>query len=289
MKRGGEASLTYASQRTVEFDALGTHWWIETLGDLFSDKLQQKIRSHVAKFEQTYTRFSDTSLLGLLNLRGRLAQPPADMVAMLEYARDMWQASDGVFNISVGGTLQKLGYGRVHGRGDVSAHFWDEVKITSEEIVIPGEISLDFGGFGKGWLIDALGDLLKREWVHHYVINGGGDILVDAPEPLEFALQHPLDLHKSIGTTKIQRGALAVSSSIKRSWQKDGQTHHHIIDPSTGQPSASDVVSTYVRAETALLADTCATILLIAPELERKLTQTYNLKTILLRRNQVVS
>ncbi len=274
-------------KQIFEFDALGTHWWIESLEEALSTELQERIRNYVQDFEQTYTRFSDSSLLGQLNQHKRLSNPPTDMLTMLEYARDMCRASDGVFNISVGGKLQELGYGRASSQGKISHDFWNDVKLTPEEICIPSEISLDFGGFGKGWLIDILGKLLEGKGVSYYVINGGGDIFVNAPEPLEFALEHPYDQTKSIGSTKIQRGALAVSSTVKRSWKQGSKTHHHIIDPRTGKPSQSDIVSTYVRAETALLADTCATILLIAPDLEPKLTDAYSLKTILLRHDQL--
>ncbi len=273
----------------IEFEALGTHWCVELLGGETDRSLKSTVLRYATNFGRNYTRFSDTSLLGQLNLRKRLVDPPSELLAMLSYARDMWQASEGVFNISVGGTLQKLGYGKAGGRGTLAHSFWDDVKLTPRTITIPGEITLDFGGFGKGWLIDALGALLEQNSASHYIVNGGGDLLVSAPAPLEFALEHPYDSSRAIGTTRIQRGALAVSSAAKRHWVKDGQRHHHIIDPRTGQSSQSGVVSTYVRADTALIADTCATILLIAPELDTSLTSQFHLNTILLNSSNINS
>ncbi len=270
----------------LELDALGTHWWIEPIGAELSAELTSDITSFIKTFEQTYTRFSDTSLLGQLNLHKRLARPSKEMLAMLEFARGFQKTTGGVFNISVGGELVRRGYGRT-GQGSISASFWDEVTLTPEEIRIPGEISLDFGGFGKGWLIDQLGELMASEGTPYFIINGGGDILVRSSEPIEFALEHPVDASKQIGSTRIQQGALAVSSGIKRSWQSGGQHQHHIIDPRTGKPSDSDIVSSYIRADSALVADVCATVLLIAPELEERLNSAYPLKTILLRHNQL--
>ncbi|MBL8121720.1 FAD:protein FMN transferase [Candidatus Saccharibacteria bacterium] len=270
-----------------ELDALGTHWCIESLDSELTAAIRQSITDHITKFQETYTRFTDTSLLGRLNKEKRLYKPPADMLAMLKFARDMFHITGGVFNISVGGELLARGYGKVSGQGNISQKMWDELQATPEKITIPDEMSLDFGGFGKGWLIDELGKLLAQHRVEHFVINGGGDILVNAPEPIEFALEHPLDPNKSIGSTKIQRGALAVSSTIKRSWTKDNQRQHHIIDPRSCAPSENDIVSAYIRADTALIADVCATVLLIDPTLEQALTEKYSLKTILLHHNQL--
>ena len=272
-----------------ELDALGTRWLVEPLGgSVLSDELQQQLTDHIRRFEQTYTRFTDTSLLGRLNKDKSLAKPPQELQDMLVFARNLQQQTEGVFNISVGGELVRRGYGRTKDYGVVSGTFWDVVNITEEHVTIPPGVTLDFGGFGKGWLIDQLGELLRSSGVEQFIINGGGDILVWSDQPVELALQHPYDPSKSVGSTRITHGALAVSSSVKRSWHKDGQRQHHIIDPRTGAPSESDVVTSYIRADSALVADVCATILLIAPDLEPRLSEVYSLKAILLHKGQFV-
>ncbi|QQS18112.1 FAD:protein FMN transferase [Candidatus Saccharibacteria bacterium] len=287
LKKSQNAPACLNGSSIFELDALGTHWWIETLDDALTDEIKASIVNTIRVFERQYTRFSDDSLLGQLNLHKRLMAPPVEMLAMLEFAGNLQDITGGVFNISVGGELVRRGYGKT-GEGRISASFWGEVKLTPVEIRIPGGISLDFGGFGKGWLIDSVGDLLKDSGKQHFIINGGGDILVNAPMPLEFALEHPLDSCTSIGTTRIQNGALAVSSNRKRTWQHQGKNQQHIIDPRTSAPATSaDINSTYVRAKSALIADACATILLIAPELDEALTQKYGLKTILLNSSQL--
>jgi thiamine biosynthesis lipoprotein len=161
--------------------------------------------------------------------------------------------------------------------------------MNQDEIRIPDDAELDFGGFGKGWLIDDLGRLLRDEGYDQFVINGGGDILVSSPSPIEFALEHPTDSTKKIGTTRISQGALAVSSSVKRAWKQGDKSYHHIIDPRLGGSSDSVIISTYVKADSALIADTMATLLLIAPEQDETLRQQFSLETILLNQRQLKS
>jgi len=272
-----------------EFDALGTHWWCERLdGGSFSDELQRAIDEEVARFVRDYSRFDESSLLSQLNRDTALKNPPAEMVEMMRYARDMLERTKGVFNISVGGALNALGYGSIVNGAPVRRSFWDGVILSEHAIVIPGDTSIDFGGFGKGWLIDSLGKICAAHGLGEYSINGGGDLFVNSDTPVEFALQHPVELDKKIGSTKITRGALAASSTIKRRWNKDDDEKHHIIDPETGDSSDSDVVASFVRADTALLADTLATVVIIDPAQKEALEAAFDdVQIILVTRDQL--
>lgn len=267
----------------IEFDALGTHWWITLIDSLADGALTSALTSRIEQFERDYSRFDASSLIGQLNATKQLNNPPDELIAMLRFAKEMYTASGGVFNISVGGSLTGLGYGKGSDSAKADQAIWDSVSITKRKITIPADCELDFGGFGKGWLIDELGTLLKAHGRNQFIINGGGDILVNTAKPVELALEHPQDSTKKVGVTRIQNGALASSSAIKRTWKQGGKKQHHIIDPRSGKPSKSNVVSTFVRANSALVADVMATILMIAPELNEKLRETYQLKTILLK------
>lgn len=271
---------------TLEFDALGTHWWIELLGGAWTPNTQKKIVRIIQEFHSDYTRFDDSSYIGRLNAQKYLTAPPKELRRMLECARDFHAQSNGVFNISVGGELARRGYGHT-GQGIITAEFWNEVKLTPGEIRIPGEISIDLGGLGKGWLIDKISDTLGELGYAEYIVNGGGDLRVCSAKPIEIALEHPYDPSLSVGTTKITCGALGVSSAAKRRWRHGGVSQHHLIDPRTGAPSESDIACTFVRASTATVADICATILCIAPELESHLSAIHTLKTIILHHSQL--
>lgn len=271
-----------------EFNALGTHWWCEDLsGNGIPDALRHAIDDEVARFVRHYSRFDESSLLSQLNRDGVLKNPPVEMVAMMRYAREMFERTQGVFNISVGGALNTLGYGVAENGAPVRQSFWDGVIVGDRAIVIPTGVSLDFGGFGKGWLIDALAKLCEAHGVKAYCINGGGDLFVNSPTPVEFALEHPLDPTQKIGSTKITRGALAASSTIKRSWSKNGEMKHHIIDPTTGDSALSSVVASFVRADSALIADTLATVAIIDPIQKTALEREFGAQVILITREQM--
>lgn len=266
----------------IEFDGLGTHWWVELLGhNTFPDELSDFIVSTAGLFDDTYSRFHDETLIGQLNIHKRLIRPPQELIDMFDFAYKMYVATEGAFDISVGGTLQRLGYGDTKTSASTTPHFWDTVICDSEQLSIPQGSAVDLGGFGKGWLLDKLAVLLEKRGYPNYLVNGGGDIVLSAAEPIELGLEHPYEPSKIIGTTKFERGALAVSSTIKRRWAIGGQTQHHIIEPLKDGATDSPVVTAYVCGKTALIADTLATVLLLRPELKDKLEKQFNVEAIL--------
>jgi thiamine biosynthesis lipoprotein len=289
IKRWTLSELMLRSNDILEFDALGTHWWCEPLGQsVISEKLRQAIDATVNDFTNKYSRFNSGSLVGQLNSAGIIDNPPQEMIEMMNYARQMFIETDGVFNISVGGILNSFGYGDRKFAADISDTIWQEVVISPDRITIPKSITIDFGGFGKGWLIDQLSDLFIKNNVNEYIINGGGDIYVNSSKLIELGLEHPYDCTKVIGTTRITRGALAVSSIVKRSWKNGDKSYHHIINPMGKKPSDNDVIASYVRAETALIADTMATCLIIKPQLKDKLAKKYKIEVILINHSQLL-
>jgi FAD:protein FMN transferase len=254
-----------------EIQALGTHWSIQSLGNDINQEDADAITAYIRDFEARYSRFKPDSLLSQLNDHKVLTNPPQEMVAMARYALDMYGHTEGLFNMSVGAKLEQLGYGR---QADSDAHISEDlqqdISISNKQLSIKPHIRLDFGGFGKGWLVDALGNLLKTRVHNGYIINGGGDILVESNEPQTIVVEHPFDPTLGIGEVTITRGGIASSSGQKRVWKTgSGQSVHHILDPSSGEPGGT-AASVLVCASNALLADTLGTVMLLATPAKRQ-------------------
>jgi len=275
----------------IKFDGLGTHWECEIIDSGFLEKDYDSIRrlliERLNEFTKLYSRFDDNSLIGQLNREFYIINPPSEFLKMLRFAKKMFEATGGVFNISVGGELNKKGYGKVENSALVISDFWDHVVLTSRRITIPKNCVIDFGGFGKGWLIDEFVRILHNYGVRNFIVNGGGDLYVNSDVPINILLEHPSDSSKSIGQTLIEKGALAASSTIKRSWEKDGQIFNHLINPTNGDSSLSGAVASFVRADSALIADVMATVLIIKPDLNESLSKAFGLKVIIISEDQI--
>lgn len=279
-----------------EFDAIGTHWWLENLdGGTFSEDIKQSLEQYTTEFDRRYSRFRDDSLIAQLAFTGRLERPPQEMLDMIDFVYEMHAITKGVFTPLVGNHLQALGYGRItlekpsntnktpnklkkFNLSSLGEHLDEIVRWNTNVVTVPKGCVLDFGGFGKGWLIDEYVKIIQKYGVMRFIVNGGGDLYCQSDRPIKFALEDPHDSTKILGSIDIQRGALAASSILKRSWETSKGKQHHIIDPKTRKPSNSTVVASFVTAKTALVADALATVLIIRPELEGALQQRYNAK-----------
>lgn len=273
---------------THEFEAIGTHWWLERLdGGAFDERVKSALSEYTAEFDQRYSRFRDDSLIAKLAYDGVLRRMPAEMLTMLNFAQKLYTDTEGIFSPLVGNSLQALGYGKLAAAAQVPASEEPGLTWTRSTVKVNKGVVLDFGGFGKGWLIDEYVKILRRHKVREFIVNGGGDLYVQASEPLTFALEHPYDPKQKIGDIRIQKGALAASSTVKRVWRKGKESYHHIIDPTTGRPATGNVVATFVCAHTALVADSLATVFIIRPELHEKLEKKYNVETAIITKDQL--
>ncbi len=255
------------ADKTIVFQAIGTAWFIDLPDKYLS--LETEILNVVHKFEADYSRFKPSSYVSQLNTTGVVTKPNQEFVDMLDFANDTYFKSGGLFNISVGGQLENNGYGQVPSRPNkIYSNYTKYLTIQPDSVTISKpDMHIDFGGFGKGWLIDKLANKLNEAGVPKYIINGGGDIYSHGSQQSVIYIEDPTKPDYYIGKVNIKNQSLASSSNIKRTWQVNGNEYSHIVDP-TGKNS-HDIASVHVIAKTSLLADTVATILYIANSFKR--------------------
>ena len=267
-----------------EFEAIGTRWWCEILDSdgSFPDALKRIIQNECAKFDQAYSRFRDDSLVMKLYQTGELLHPPKELTDMLDFAKEMYEITDGAFDITVGNTLHHLGYGKRKFGNKLPKDFWNILHYSPDSVTMPRGVMLDFGGFGKGWLIDRIAEIIRTYGIAQFIVNGGGDLYVESDTIREIALEDPYRPGIRYGSTSIQRGSLAASSTQLRQWEHEGAHYHHIVDPGTRLPTEG-VTGTFVKASSAVLADAIATALIVNPSLESRLKQHYPLEVIIVK------
>lgn len=261
----------------LTLDALGTRWWITGA----PDQLHPDIKQLITDFERRFSRFRVDSELSHLNDQHVVQPGTPELRRLLKLGLDLFDQTTGVFNFTLGAQLERDGYGPpAPDTARPSTQPRADINIKTDAVTTAPHIRLDLGGFGKGYLIDRVGALIKNR--SRFVINGGGDILVGR-HPEELFLEHPLQPEHQIGSVIIANGALASSSNQKRTWiGPDGQTKHHLI--STQAEPDDQPLSLHVRATDALTADVYATVLMLVPhEQRRAIAQTHNLEFLEIR------
>jgi len=105
--------------------------------------------------------------------------------------------------------------------------------------------AIDLGSIGKGWAVGEIASLLKENDVTG-TISFGGNVAAVGTREFRIGVRNPFDTSDIIGTLTVGEGIIAVSGSYERYAEYDGNRYHHILNPSTGYPAESDVVSALV-------------------------------------------
>lgn len=244
---------------------LGTIWWFEFFDceETNVEKLTHELMGLMDQFESNYSRFLETSLLSMLNNTGILHNPSGEFIDLLTIARTAYKETNGVFNIAIGGYLEASGYNQNYSfTREESVPIippLDEVLTVTEEVVtLKYGARIDFGGFGKGYLIDLLATHLKKTWSQEFLINGGGDMYgtLENGGAITIGLAHP-KTQEQIGSLALSNMGFAASSPYLRTWKDQYNTsHHHLI-------GNEDAQAVFVTAQSALTADIWATTLSI--------------------------
>lgn len=249
------------------FIALGTHWQVdiyETLKNEVCLTLEQSIRERIILFEETYSRFKKTSWL---NKTAKIIGEhivPKDSEPMLEVYQKLYQITDGVFTPLIGQVLNEAGYDTNYSFEPKILHHpprWEDIlDYDPPKIRIKQPASLDFGGVGKGYAVDLIGDIIEKTGIKNYCIDAGGDIRYRSTgnKFLRVGLENPNDTNQIIGTATILNKSVCGSAGNRRAWNN----FHHIINPIT-LTSRHDILATWTIADETIIADALATCLFL--------------------------
>lgn len=249
------------------FDAIGTHWSIETPDDLALD-IKTKITVCITDFDEVYSRFRDDSLVARIAKRSGNYTFPEDSIDLIDLYRRFYDLTNGAMTPLVGDTLEALGYDKQYSlqpkaRKDVLD--WDNVmQWEAATVDVRTPLTLDFGAIGKGYLVDKIAAILKENSITEHVIDASGDILHRGPRQLVIGLENPHDPTMVVGTAVIQNASLCGSAVNRRKW---GDGLHHVIDGRTGSPT-NDIIATWAIAPTTALADGLATALFFVEDVK---------------------
>lgn len=222
------------------------------------------------EFESNFSRFRKDSLLSMLNEKRVLINSNKDLLAMLQIGELYRTLSGGYFSVFVGSDLENLGYGwsnllkwSVIDNADSKLMF-DEQKIT-----LVWYKNVDLWWIGKWYLIQLIQEYFESQCINLYYINGWGDIAISQDTIDYFGpilLQHPLHEDEYFASIPLLHGSLAWSGNMYRKWKNsEWEIIWHLIDPHTGKPAHTGIISTHVYHESPLVADILATTFFVMP------------------------
>jgi thiamine biosynthesis lipoprotein len=217
------------------------------------------------RLEHVLSRFRPDSELPELNDTGSL-DAGLDLFTVAQLTLDARERTGGRFDPTVHAALVAAGYDRTP--DEVAAEGADDfagcrcggsvaIDPLTRRIELEPDVLLDLGGIAKGYAVDCAALLLGV--AGPCLANAGGDLAVQGGS-------WPVGVETPDGTLtpELDGGAIATSGRDRRRWSRNGEERHYLIDPATGRPADTELLTVTVVAGSAVEAEVYAKSLFLA-------------------------
>jgi thiamine biosynthesis lipoprotein len=232
--------------------------------------------AEIGRLETLWTRFSAQSDLGRMNLSaGRPVFVHPDTVTLVATMLEAHRATHGLFDPSM--LPEQLAAGDTRSLVDdrttetvpaVPNHDLGSVRILDGcTVQLPGGMSLDAGGIGKGLAADLIADRTVADGADGVCVNIGGDLACRGVPPeggWTVSGAPPHDFSATIAVLSVENGAVATSSVNARQWRNDRRTVH-LMDPRTHRESDGEIAGATVVASSAAWAEAFTKFAMLSP------------------------
>lgn len=263
----------------LEFHAMGSH--MLAVADVDPPPLLlHDVPLWFEDWEQALSRFRSDSELCQLNINdGHMVPVSQTLWDVFQAALEADRLTGGLVNSLVFDALLHAGYDQPFDSILSSPHFvldeevspppsLSEIKVdaASRSICLPRGAHLDFGGVAKGWAAHQAMERLRA--AGPALVNAGGDVAVSGlmanGERWSIDIVDPFRPGEYVGMLYVGKGGVATSGRDYRRWTRGGIPQHHIIDPRTGLPAQTDVLTATVIASTVMEAEALAKLVVIS-------------------------
>lgn len=246
---------------------------VVTLSAYCSEDLMTQAVDRCNYFEGKFSRTVEGSDVWNVNNAGgkpvEVAGETADLVSKsLEYCKK----SNGLFDITIGAVSSLWDFDKGVKPSDKSIkaaikHIdYTGVHVDGTTITLDDpKAMIDLGGTAKGYIADDLARLFSDGGCLSALINLGGNVyaLGKKPDGSEWnvGIQDPNKTEGSVVASVKASDSSVVTSGLyeRRFTAADGKTYYHILDPKTGYPAKTDLVSSSVLSNSSLDGDAYAT------------------------------
>ena len=200
---------------------------------------------------------------------------------LVERALELYKKTEGAFDIAIYPVMQAWGFPTQDyhvpdddtlkeklALADASKVNYD--KDTRKIFFDQDGMEIDLGGIAKGYTSSQIMQIYQDCGVTSGLVNLGGNVQAlgckTDGSKWRVAIQSPDDTEEYLGILEIEDQAVITSGGYERYFEEDGVTYHHIIDPATGYPADSGLISVTIVSDDGTLADGLSTSLFIMGE-----------------------
>jgi len=268
---------------------------LRSTDNMFCHSIAELAIQETQRIERKYSRYLSNNLVYRMNAsNGNSIDIDQETFQLLEYARNLFELSDGMFDIT-SGVLREIWNFSVGSVPPSQQHIdefipnigFDKLVYDQSYFSMPENMEIDFGGIGKEYAVDQVCKIIRPLCYKDkcaFLVNFGGDTFAEV-----FSTGDPewtigveqvnalADQHQLI---KIRHGAVATSGNSKRFFDYSGQRYGHLLNPKTGYPIENTPLSVTTFASSCVLAGSFSSLAMLQGVGAEKFLQEQDIKYI---------
>lgn len=263
---------------------MGTSYHIKYVGPAVVS--QKALDAVFASVNQEFSTYLDDSTISRFNRSpvGSWFAVSPRFVAVLQASHQVWQATAGAFDPSIGFVVDQWGFGHRKRQsqlppGELTGFLakikpqvgWPHIKIREAPPAIqrtsPYAV-IDLSGIVKGSAVDEAAALLRQHGVKAAMVEVGGEVVTFGRKPdgslWRLGIERPALAGREIQqVVQLPAVGMATSGNYRNYYEKAGKRYTHVIDPGTLAPITHRTAAVTVVAASCQEADALATALLV--------------------------
>ncbi|MFO7655475.1 MAG: FAD:protein FMN transferase [Bacteroidales bacterium] len=243
--------------------------------------LQPAIDSLLAAFDTSLSTYNQESVISKVNYNDTNVVLDDRFIKVFNKSREVYHESGGAFDITVAPVVNAWGFGFTD-KAEVDSALidslvafvgMDKIRIENGKVIKEyPQIMLDVNAIAQGYSADVVSEFLDLKGIKDYLVEIGGEVRTKGRNPKgrdwTIGIDKPLDNNLVPGSNlqaklRLKNLAMATSGNYRKFFEENGQKFVHSINPKTGYPVSSNLLSATVIADDCITADAWATAFMV--------------------------
>ncbi len=261
----------------IEGNVFGSYFAIDYYGEKDYSTEMEKIFNEIDKSVSTYRQDSEISIW---NIGNDSITVSAYFLEIAEIAQKIFQESEGYYDPTVKTLVEGWGFGNGKPNASLSQNQvdsllqyvgYDKIEVFKNKHQIKKSnsgIQLDYNSIAPGYTADKIAEFLLEKKVENFLIDIGGEIhcngkSLSSDSPWKVGIEDPtkdVNHRTYLEIVPLENQSLATSGNYRKVKTDNlGRKIVHTINPKTGMPEVSNILSATIVTDLCSEADAYAT------------------------------
>ncbi len=241
---------------------------------------QADVDSILQTIDLSLSTYVPSSIISRINRNDSTVRLDTYFTEVFKASMEVSETTGGLFDVTVAPLVNAYGFG-VTAKARVDSFMIDSLLnlVGYRQIWLKGDrlvkekpgILIDFNAIAQGYTVDVLAAFLDTRHITSYLIELGGEVKAKGIKMnneywkvgIDVPTETPGNDRKLNAVVKLRDRSLATSGNYRKFYFENGKKYAHIIDPRTGYPANSNLLSASVVAGDCMTADAYATSFMV--------------------------